>query len=118
MSVQDREWYREDYNRRRKRIEEEEKRKARQAGADAMWNEVERQRPHVDQSQRPYQYTAKPVSREKQLILTCPNCENQFVLRIKEKHISKNTCFAQIAAGALQFNVIQRQIKSLQQFFT
>ena len=44
MSIQDRDWYRRDYEKRRKRIEENEKeelRKKRQIGIDAMWNEVE-----------------------------------------------------------------------------
>lgn len=44
MSIQDRDWYRRDYEKRQKRIEENEKeelRKKRQIGIDAMWNEVE-----------------------------------------------------------------------------
>ena len=52
MSIQDRDWYRRDYEKRRKRIEENEKeelRKKRQIGIDAMWNEVEPSRKTSDE---------------------------------------------------------------------
>jgi hypothetical protein len=44
MGIEDRDWYRRDYEKRRKQIEEREKeelRRKRQIGVDAMWNEVE-----------------------------------------------------------------------------
>ena len=91
MSVQDRDWYREDYERRRKQLEEEEKRKARQAGADSMWNEIEPQKSRDNKGSRIYQYKGSSA-REKQLLLTCPNCERQFILSINGKRISSNSC--------------------------
>lgn len=93
MSIEDRDWFRNDYEKRRKIIEEQEKKKARQIGADAMWNEVERQRPQsINNPQRLNKQPERYVEREKQLLLTCPNCERQFSFRIKSKRISSNSC--------------------------
>ena len=41
MSIEDRDWYRKDYEKRRGRAERDDLRAKRQAGIDAMWNEVE-----------------------------------------------------------------------------
>lgn len=41
MSIEDRDWYRKDYEKRRRRAEADDLRAKRQAGIDAMWNEVE-----------------------------------------------------------------------------
>ena len=41
MSIEDRDWYRKDYEKRRKRADADDLRAKRQAGIDAMWNEVE-----------------------------------------------------------------------------
>ncbi len=92
MSLEDRDWYRKDYERRRKLIEEEEKRKARQAGVDTMWNEVERPKSKPQRPQKPNKQAVRSAIKEKQLLLTCPNCEKQFTLKIKAKHITSNSC--------------------------
>ena len=60
MSIEDRDWFRKDSERRRKQIEMDEKedlRRKRQMGADAMWNEVEPSKKTVDQ-----QPTSRPKS--------------------------------------------------------
>ena len=41
MSIEDRDWYRKDYEKRRRKAEADDLRAKRQAGIDAMWNEVE-----------------------------------------------------------------------------
>lgn len=92
MSLEDRDWYRKDYEKRRRIIEEQERHKARQIGADAMWNEIERPKAQSNQPVEPQVQPSKSLDREKLLHLTCPNCEKQFNFRIKAKRIATNIC--------------------------
>lgn len=58
MSIEERDWYRRDYQKRRKRIEQEDLRAKQQAAIDAMWEEVE--------PARKRRYTPKMSSQSKQ----------------------------------------------------
>ncbi len=57
-----------------------------------MWNEVERPKAQSIHPVEPQVQPSKSLDHEKLLLLTCPNCEKQFNLRIKAKRIATNIC--------------------------
>ena len=90
MSIEDREWFREDWKKRRKKIEKNSLREHRQIGIDAMWNEGEKSRKETPSNSRHQAGSTEPV--HKKIRHFCPNCNCMIDMDGTAKRTNTNSC--------------------------